>query len=301
MKNYQKINSVYGFVVFTAKNSAPNRDGVTGEIRMDRDSRVYMSNESMNQIIRYGVDVNNKSYGISNEKLLLCKMGNNGVESRVSAMKRIIAELGDNYSTEGIFMNMFDTVLFGDVCSEEKKVKSIFPTTSGNACFVFEPITVSRPTINISNKSNSFAGDGKEQSGSRTVQVMEDGTFVGLFRINLNSIREKAKTIYGITNDELINDRINELVDTYLNGLITGLIQLRGFSVLRRGIEPVSLYTVDVECEPTERISNFMDVFDKNLDFESNETDINNIKSVLPEYFNKFNGKWNKFFGEDLI
>ena len=58
-KDYSKVNYIYGFFAFTAENSAPNRDGFTGEIRQYDDGRVYMSEESVKQIVRLGVHNNN--------------------------------------------------------------------------------------------------------------------------------------------------------------------------------------------------------------------------------------------------
>ena len=88
-KDYSNVNHLYGFFAFTASNSAPNRDGFTGEIRQYNDGRVYMSEESVKQIVRLGVHNNNVFYQ-KKEQLLIPKMTPIGSKERTEAVKRVI-------------------------------------------------------------------------------------------------------------------------------------------------------------------------------------------------------------------
>ena len=204
---------------------------------------------------------------------------------------------------------MFDTPLFGDVNSEKTdkgKEKSIFPSTPRSVGFIVEPFTVSIPTIKVEGKSNCFNGDGKEQSGSRTVETMENGTFVSVFQCNLKHLREQAKESYGFTveQENEVNERINELVDRFLDGLWVGFASMKGYSAYRKGIEPLYLYTIGLKEDIyNERITDLSDSFKIEVEgeeekyfesFSSYEKDEEKINKIIPGYFNKF-GTWEKY------
>ena len=313
-KDYSKVNYIYGFFDFTAENYVPNRDGFTGEIRQYDDGRVYMSEESVKQIVRLGVH-NNNAYYQKEEQLLIPKMTPIGSEERTKAVKRVFNAISKYNREQGkdkevdkqdLFRHVFDTTWFGDVNSEKTdkgKEKSIFPSTPRSVGFIVDPFTVSIPQINVEGKSNCFNGDGKEQSGSRIVETMKYGTFVSVFQMNLTNLREQAKESYGFTveQENEVNERINELVDRFLDGLWVGFASMRSYSAYRKGIEPLYLYTIGLEQDIyNERITNLSDSFKIEEEGDSDKNDIEKINTIIPGYFNKF-GTWEKYFNSQEL
>ena len=115
-----KTNYIYTFFTFSAKDSAPNRDGGTGEIRQDSQGRVFTTQECFNQNIKNGVFYG-KSSGLiaaNGAELLGCKNEAFGPQTLKGAQKQLldlIAQKTDKavkeLTPEDLFNNCFDIYL----------------------------------------------------------------------------------------------------------------------------------------------------------------------------------------------
>lgn len=112
---------------FRARNSRPNVDANTSEFRRDEKGRVFCSDVCMKQIIKYGVDCDNKKLQYANEEEILAslKIGPNGKTTKRSEMEIMVTEKVK--TPEEFVTQVFDLTAFGDVATgkEETPKKTI--------------------------------------------------------------------------------------------------------------------------------------------------------------------------------
>ena len=109
---------IYTFFIWTASNCAPNRDGGTGEIRVDSKRRVFTTQECFNQNIKNGIFFASQSGEIadSGTELLGCKntyfQPTTLKKAKENLLKRISSKLNkkiEGITSQDIFNNNWAT------------------------------------------------------------------------------------------------------------------------------------------------------------------------------------------------
>ncbi|MDD4437893.1 MAG: hypothetical protein PHS04_07670 [Tissierellia bacterium] len=247
---------IYTFFIWTASNCAPNRDGGTGEIRVDSKRRVFTTQECFNQNIKNGIFFASQSGEIadSGTELLGCKntyfQPTTLKKAKENLLKRISSKLNkkiEGITSQDIFNNCFDIPVFGLVNSEDKKDNKHpafdFQSITGSAGLIYLPKTITQISIENRGISNAFVSDEKKaMSGSHYTDYLEEGVFSCLGFFNVTQLEIIAGKIFKLTDKETIRHRIEELYRLYLTGIWEGFKLLGYASVLRKGQQPYALY-----------------------------------------------------------
>lgn len=119
---------IYTLFMWTASNCSPNRDGGTGEIRVDAKRRVFTTQECFNQNVKNGVYFSSQSGAIPSEygsELLGCKNAFFRPTTLKNAQMELLNRIGSKLekapkelTTKDLFFQCFDIPLFGTVNSD---------------------------------------------------------------------------------------------------------------------------------------------------------------------------------------
>ncbi len=282
----QDTNYIYTLFVWTASNCSPNRDGGTGEIRVDPLSRVFITQECFNQNVKNGIFYSRQS-GLLNTnqgvELLGCKNEFFGPRTLKMAQKELLVtiahQVGKNdndVQAEDVFKYCFDIPLFGEVNSNglrdpndkaakesDKKPHPAFPASiTGSTGLIYLPKTVTQVKIDNRGISNSFSqpkskdnDEPKGMPGSHFTDYLEEGVFICLGQFNVKQLKFIASQKLGISDEKMIHDRIEQLYNLYLTGIWEGYKLLGYASTMRKGQQPFALYSIQKEHMPGEYIS----------------------------------------------
>lgn len=171
-----ETNYVYVWFTWSASNCSPNRDGGTGEMRVDSRRRVFTTQECFNQNVKNGVFYATQS-GLINAKkdgseLFGCKneyfLGDESL-SRKKATYQLLNRLGTLLDKkpivkEDVFNSCFDLPLFGFVNSDCLEDDAIPKSFTGSAGLIYLPKTVTQVIVSNRGISNSFANPPKSSS-----------------------------------------------------------------------------------------------------------------------------------------
>lgn len=274
---------IYTFFMWTASNCSPNRDGGTGEIRVDSKRRVFTTQECFNQNVKNGVFFASQSGtvpSIYGAELLGCKNAffrpTTLKSAQLSLLDRIASKAGKDpkeLSTEDLFTRCFDIPLLGMVNSngvnDKKKEYPAFDIHSitGSAGLIYLPKTVTQVSIENRGISNSFASKDGGMPGSHYTDYMVEGVFSCLGFFNVSQLEMIAEKIFNISDGDMVRNRIEELYRLYLAGIWEGFKLLGYASTMRKGQQPYCLYSTQRETLP---------------DYISDPADLLMENSVLP-------------------
>ncbi len=335
-----KTNYIYTFFTFSAKDCAPNRDGGTGEIRQDSQGRVFTTQECFNQNVKNGVFYGKNSGLImtAGAELLGCKNEAFGPQTLKSAQKNLLKSIAKStkkevkeLTPEDLFRNCFDIPLFGVVNSDGLKDKPLNYSLPGSAGLIFLPTTLTQVRLENRGISNSFASvndkhkaefkkvDSYEKyiktsdevkepnsiSGSHYTDFLTEGVFGVLGIFNVKQLEHIAKNKFGIENEEVIRQRIEELYTLYIEGIWEGFKLLTYASTMRRGQQPVSLYVNQSKQLCDKYITAPSDILrDECGELPIHETVDSTLKMLadkLPSWFGLFESEWKLMKGVDLL
>lgn len=311
-------NYIYTFFVFSAKDSAPNRDGGTGEIRQDSQGRVFTTQECFNQNVKNGIFYGKHSglIKISGE-LLSCKNEAFGPQTLKNAQEQLLDKVAkntkkavDKVSAEDIFLQTFDIPCFGMVNSDGRKDKALDYSLPGSCGLIYLPATITQVKLENRGISNAFSqakedGSLKGMPGSHYSDFLTEGVFATLGIFNVRQLEFIAKKKFGMTDDEAIRRRIRELYQLYVQGIWEGFKLLSYASTMRRGQQPISLYVNQSEqlCQnyitaPADLLRNE----NGNLPIhETIEKTLRLLSQKLQKWFDLFESEWTLLNGRKLI
>jgi hypothetical protein len=248
---------IYTLFMWTASNCSPNRDGGTGEIRVDAKRRVFTTQECFNQNVKNGVYFSSQSGAIPSEygsELLGCKNAFFRPTTLKNAQMELLNRIGSKLekapkelTTKDLFFQCFDIPLFGTVNSDgiDKKEYPAFDfhSITGSAGLIYLPKTVTQVSIENRGISNAFAGENKDMPGSHYTDYMVEGVFSCLGFFNVFQLELIAEKIFKISDKTLVRKRIEELYRLYLAGVWEGFKLLGYASTMRKGQQPYCLYS----------------------------------------------------------
>ncbi len=314
-------NYIYTFFTFSAKDCAPNRDGGTGEIRQDSQGRVFTTQECFNQNIKNGIFYGEASGLITTNgtKLLGCKNEAFGPQTLKSAQKNLLESIAKSIkkdvkdlAPEDIFLNCFDIPLFGIVNSNGLNNPSLDYSLPGSAGLIFLPTTLTQVLIENRGISNSFSQPKSSNDdtpngmpGSHYTDFLTEGVFVTLGIFNIRQLEFIAKNKFGMTDDNAIRSRIEELYQLYIQGIWEGFKLLSYASTMRRGQQPISLYINQAEQLCDNYITAPADILRDNTGelpvHETVESTLRELSTKLPAWFELFESDWSLIKGRNLI
>jgi hypothetical protein len=318
-----KTNYIYIFFVFSAKDCAPNRDGGTGEIRQDSQGRVFTTQECFNQNVKNGVFYGKHSglINTSGTELLGCKNEAFGPRTLKGAQKELLASIGKELDkdikalkSEDVFNFCFDIPLFGMVNSNGWDHSAVNYSLPGSAGLIFLPTTFTQVAIDNRGISNSFSqpqsGEDdapKGMPGSHYTDFLTEGVFGVLGIFNVRQLKFIAKNKFKIADGDKVRKRIEELYHLYIHGIWEGFKLLGYASTMRRGQQPISLYSLQCEqlCENyiTAPADLLRDESEQLRIHETIEGTLKLLESCLPAWFKNFESeksKWSKLKGREL-
>lgn len=268
----QDANYIYTLFMWTASNCSPNRDGGTGEIRVDPLSRVFITQECFNQNIKNGIFYSRQSGLLKVDQgveLLGCKNEFFGPRTLKGALKDLLGKMSDNVGksnddvvAQDTFFQSFDVPLFGLVNSNGLDHPAFPASITGSAGLIYLPKTVTQVKIDNRGISNSFSQpkskdneEPKGMPGSHFTDYLEEGVFICLGQFNVKQLKFIASQKLGISDEKIIHERIEQLYNLYLTGIWEGYKLLGYASTMRKGQQPFALYSIQKEFMPGEYIS----------------------------------------------
>jgi hypothetical protein len=299
---------IYTFFVWTASNCAPNRDGGTGEIRVDSKKRVFTTQECFNQNIKNGIFFASKAGRIPEDcgaELLGCKNAHFQPTTLQKAQLDLLERIAnitdkktDELGTEEIFKYCFDIPLLGLVNSngvDKTKYPAFdFKSVTGSAGLIYLPKTVTPVSLDNRGISNSFAQKEGGMPGSHYTDYLEEGVFSCLGFFNVAQLEMIAERVFKITDKKEIHNRVEALYRLYLTGIWEGFKLLGYASVLRKGQQPFSLSCVQ-KTELPDYISDPADILmkDNQLPFHvSFENTIADFEEALTPWKENISKDW---------
>ena len=265
-------NYIYTLFIWTASNCSPNRDGGTGEIRVDPQSRVFTTQECFNQNVKNGVFYAKQS-GLLQEtdgaELMGCKNEFFGPRTLKGALTDLLAKIAslrgkekDEITAADMFNNCFDIPFFGLVNSNGLEHQAFPASITGSAGLMYLPKTLTQVKIDNRGISNLFSqpkSKGNEEPkgmpGSHFTDYLEEGVFICLGLFNSKQLRFIATEKLGLADDEILTKRIEQLYRLYLTGIWEGYKLLGYTSTMRKGQQPFALYANQSEQLPDQYIS----------------------------------------------
>lgn len=260
-------NFVYTFFVWTASNCSPNRDGGTGEIRVDPQRRVFTTQECFNQNVKNGVFFANQSGLVDASEgceLMGCKNEFFGPRTLTGALKAVLASTAQRFDKEqddveagDVFRHCFDIPMFGLVNSNGLKHPAFPHSITGSAGLVYLPKTVTSVAIQNRGISNAFAqpkskddDTPNDMPGSHYTDYLEEGVFCCLGLFNIKQLEFIAREKLGLDDSAAARKRIEQLYNLYLTGLWEGFKLLGYASTMRKGQQPYALYSAQRQTLP---------------------------------------------------
>ncbi len=260
-------NFVYTFFVWTASNCSPNRDGGTGEIRVDPQHRVFTTQECFNQNVKNGVFFSAQSGLIDpaeGAELMGCKNEFFGPRTLKGALSEVLSKTAKHSKknekdvTAGdVFLHCFDILLFGLVNSNGLEHQAFPASITGSAGLVYLPKTITSVTVQNRGISNAFSqpktktdDTAKGMPGSHYTDYLEEGVFCCLGFFNVKQMEFIVKEKLGVDDDVVVRQRIEQLYNLYLTGMWEGFKLLGYASTMRKGQQPYALYSAQVKTLP---------------------------------------------------
>jgi len=333
-------NYIYTFFVFSAKDCAPNRDGGTGEIRQDMHGRVFTTQECFNQNVKNGIFYGKHSGVIATPGALLlsCKNDAFGPQTLKGAQKSLLDQIAaklkkdtDKLTPSDVFLNVFDIPCFGMVNSDGVKDAAVDYSLSGSCGLIYLPTTLMKTRIENRGISSAFSGvDDKHKAafkkldsckkyqeapsdvvapnsiaGSHYTDFLTEGVFAALGVFNVRQLEFIAQNKFKMEDQKEIRKRIQELYELYAQGIWEGFKLLTYASTMRRGQQPVSLYS----CQTKELCDGYITApcdllrtAEGDLPIhESVDKTLATLKNKLPDWFSIFKNNWELLKGKDLI
>ncbi|MDM8539699.1 hypothetical protein QUF90_01290 [Desulfococcaceae bacterium HSG9] len=310
----ENTNYIYTLFVWTSSNCSPNRDGGTGEIRVDPQSRVFTTQECFNQNVKNGVFYTRQSGLLQDNdgaELMGCKNEFFGPRTLKGALTDLLGKIStitekeDNKVTAADMFNCcFDIPFFGLVNSNGLK-HAAFPTSiTGSAGLIYLPKTVTQVKIDNRGISNAFCQPNKNQPGSHFTDYMEEGVFICLGLFNAKQLRLIASQKLGMTDDETLTKRIEQLYRLYLTGIWEGYKLLGYASTMRKGQQPFALYANQTEqlpdqyiSDPASLLADEKGVLPMHVNFAQT---ISHLEKKLKPWKERFGGQWEKMAKMEL-
>ena len=317
-------NYVYTLFVWSASDCSPNRDGGTGAIRTDQQHRVFITQESFNQNIKNGLFFRTHGFGAEDGNLppallMGCKnefFGPRTLRQALESVRDNIAEKvgkeGEEITGEHLFNHCFDIPLFGYVNSNGLEHPAFPHNLPGSAGLLYLPKTINRVSIENRGISNSFSQPKSDKDhspkgmpGSHFTDYLVEGVFVTVGILNASQLRVIAKKKFGMEDPDAINKRVEELYNLYLAGIWEGYKLLGYASTMRKGQQPVALYSLQLPQLP-DYISNPADaLFDENGQLPLHESITDTLKKAGPKLAEWSQGGFGKSFslvnGQDFL
>lgn len=316
-------NYIYTLFLWSASDCSPNRDGGTGAIRTDQQHRVFITQESFNQNIKNGLFFSTNGFGAGDGDLppailMGCKnefFGARTLRQALEAVRDQIAEKvqkeGDEITGEDLFSHCFDIPLFGYVNSNGLEKHPAFPhNLPGSAGLLYLPKTLTQVTLENRGISNSFSQpkskddhSPKGMPGSHFTDYLVEGVFVTLGIVNISQLRVIAEKKFGIEDKGVIERRVTELYNLYLAGIWEGYKLLGYASTMRKGQQPLSLYSLPLSKLP-DYVSNPADILmeDGQLPLhESIEKTLSMTGPKLAAWSKSLGGEFDLVAGRELL
>lgn len=260
-------NFIYTFFMWTASNCSPNRDGGTGEIRVDPQRRVFTTQECFNQNVKNGLFFATQSGlvdGAEGAELMGCKNEFFGPRTLRGALSELLTKTAkrlskkeENVTAGDVFRHCFDIPLFGLVNSNGLEHQAFPASITGSAGLVYLPKTVTSVTIQNRGISNAFSQPKSKEDdapkgmpGSHYTDYLEEGVFCCLGFFNVKQLEFIAEEKLGLDDHVAVRNRIEQLYNLYLTGIWEGYKLLGYASTMRKGQQPFALYSAQVNALP---------------------------------------------------
>ncbi len=309
----ENTNYIYTLFIWTASNCSPNRDGGTGEIRVDPQSRVFTTQECFNQNVKNGLFYTSQS-GLLEEgvgaELMGCKNEFFGPRTLKGALSDLLAKIAvitgkdeKAVTAADMFNHCFDIPFFGLVNSNGLEHAAFPASMTGNAGLIYLPKTVTQVKIDNRGISNAFSqpkSGGSEEPkgmpGSHFTDYLEEGVFICLGLFNTKQMRHTATQKLGLEDGPALTKRIEQLYRLYLIGIWEGYKLLGYASTMRKGQQPFAMFVNQVEQLPDQYISDpaFL-LADENgvlpMHVNFSQT-LSQLEEKLAPWKERFGGKW---------
>ena len=204
-----------------------------------------------------------------------------------------------------MFTHCFDIPFFGLVNSNGLEHPAFPASITGSAGLVYLPKTVTQVKIDNRGISNAFSQPKSKESeepkgmpGSHFTDYMEEGVFVCLGLFNANQLRFIATEKLGLPNDEPLSRRIEQLYRLYLTGIWEGYKLLGYASTMRKGQQPLALYSNQTEqlpdqyiSDPASLLADEKGVLPMHVNFSQT---ILQLEEKLTSWKDRFGGEWEK-------
>lgn len=317
----EKTNYIYTLFIWTASNCSPNRDGGTGEIRVDPQSRVFTTQECFNQNVKNGVFYTRQSGLLADSigaELMGCKNEFFGPRTLKGALSDLLAKIASITTKEekevtaaDMFAHCFDIPFFGLVNSNGLDHQAFPSSITGSAGLIYLPKTVTQVKIDNRGISNAFSQpksssseEPKGMPGSHFTDYLEEGVFICLGLFNAKQLRFIATQKLGLADDDTLSKRIEQLYRLYLTGIWEGYKLLGYVSTMRKGQQPFALQINQTKQLPDQYISDPASLLaDKKgilpMHVSMLQT-ISQLEEKLTPWKNRFGGQWEKMAKMDL-
>jgi len=317
----EKTNYIYTLFIWTAGNCSPNRDGGTGEIRVDPQSRVFTTQECFNQNVKNGVFYARQSGLLANSigaELMGCKNEFFGPRTLKGALSDLLANIASITGKEekevtaaDMFVHCFDIPFFGLVNSNGLDHPAFPHSITGSAGLIYLPKTVTQVKIDNRGISNAFSqpkSSGSEEPkgmpGSHFTDYLEEGVFICLGLFNAKQLKFIATQKLGLADGEAISKRIEQLYRLYLTGIWEGYKLLGYASTMRKGQQPFALQVNQTEQLPDQYISDPASLLANEngilpMHVSISQT-ISQLEKKLAPWKDRFSGKWEEMAKMDL-
>lgn len=310
----ETTNYIYSLFIWTASNCSPNRDGGTGEIRVDPQSRVFTTQECFNQNVKNGVFYTKQSGLLADSisaELMGCKNEFFGPRTLKGALTDLLTKIASitgkkekEITAADMFAHCFDIPLFGLVNSNGLDHSAFPHSITGSAGLMYLPKTVTQVKIDNRGISNAFCQPNKDMPGSHFTDYMEEGVFICLGLFNAKQLRFIATQKLGMADNEALSKRIEQLYRLYLTGIWEGYKLLGYASTMRKGQQPFALYINQVKQLPDQYISDPASLLADEKGIlpmhVSIPQTIAQLEEKLTPWKNRFGGQWEEMAKMDI-
>ena len=317
----ETTNYIYTLFIWTAGNCSPNRDGGTGEIRVDPQSRVFTTQECFNQNVKNGVFYARQSGLLADSigaELMGCKNEFFGPRTLKRALADVLVNIAsitekkdEEVTAADMFTHCFDIPFFGLVNSNGLDHPAFPQSITGSAGLIYLPKTVTQVKIDNRGISNAFSQpksssseEPKGMPGSHFTDYLEEGVFICLGLFNAKQLRFIATKNLGLADDEALSKRIEQLYRLYLTGIWEGYKLLGYASTMRKGQQPFALQVNQTEQLPDQYISDPASLLADEKGILPMHVSISQTISQLEErltpWKNRFGGEWETMSKMDL-
>ncbi|MBW2111286.1 MAG: hypothetical protein JRH00_07600 [Deltaproteobacteria bacterium] len=317
----EKTNYIYTLFIWTASNCSPNRDGGTGEIRVDPQSRVFTTQECFNQNVKNGIFYSHQSgllHDSDGVQLMGCKNEFFGPRTLKGALQNLLTRIAfitgkkeKEVTAADMFDHCFDIPFFGLVNSNGLNHDAFPASITGSAGLIYLPKTVTQVKIDNRGISNAFSqpkSSGSEEPkgmpGSHFTDYLEEGVFICLGLFNVKQLRFIASQKLGLKDREAVSTRMEQLYRLYLTGIWEGYKLLGYASTMRKGQQPFALYVNQAEqlpdkyiSDPASLLADEKGVLPMHVSFSQT---MSRLEERLTPWKNRFGREWEEMAKMDL-